>query len=109
MPRIEDRPWYDEAELSLAVIARHREFEGERTGARCRECDIWRWLPILPGEAPIDQAALSGGGPVSASKEFFGDGHKSFRHLVFRRDLAEFLVAAHPKVWRLHDIQVAAN
>jgi hypothetical protein len=51
----------------------------------------------------------SGGGPVSASKEYFGDGHQSFRQLAFRRDLAEFLVAAHPKVWRLRDIHVATK
>jgi hypothetical protein len=92
-----------------AVLARHREFEGERTGARCRKCDIWRWLPISRGEVPIDQAMLSGGGPVLGSKEFSGDGHQSFRHLVFRRDLADILVVAYPKVWRPHDIQVGAN
>jgi len=50
-----------------------------------------------------------GGRPVSASKEYFGDGHQSFRTLAFRRDLAEFLVAAHPKVWRLRDIHVATK
>jgi hypothetical protein len=41
---------------------------------------------------------------VVASPEWFGAGKQSFRQILWRRDLADFLVAASPKDFKVQDV-----
>ncbi|MFI7674979.1 hypothetical protein [Actinophytocola sp. NPDC049390] len=107
IPSVTDEAWYDPAQLSVAVTARHEELNGESTGAHCPGCGRWKWLPILEGEAPIRAEALATTSAVIASPEVFGDGLQSFRHLLFRQPLAAALVRANPRTWS--ELPVAAT
>lgn len=98
--------WHRHEELALAVRARHGEHEGERTGSSCGTCGRWKWLPVSEYEAPIVASAVVATSDVIASPETFGDGLKSFRHLLFRRPLGETLVAASPRNWDLVEVKI---
>ena len=56
------------------------------------------------GDVPVRAGALESDADVIASPESFGDGLASFRHLLFRRELAEALLASTPRNWRLVEI-----
>lgn len=99
-------PWYREEELAHAVRSRHARYNGGRTGATCPGCGRWKWLPVTEGEAPILAGPLSSDAHVIASPESFGDGLKSFRHLLFRRELGEMLVAANRRQWSVVEVDV---
>lgn len=99
-------PWHRREELVRAVRARHSEHDGERTGSSCGQCGRWKWLPVSEDEAPITASAVLSTSDAIASPEAFGDGLKSFRHLLFRRPLAETLVAASPRNWSLVEVQI---
>jgi len=101
-------PWHRHEELARAVRARHRhsEHDGERTGSSCGQCSRWKWLPVSEDEAPIAASALVSTSDAIASPEAFGDGLKSFRHLLFRRPLGETLVAAAPRNWDLVEVEI---
>lgn len=99
-------PWHRHEELARAVQARHREHDGERTGSSCGRCGRWKWLPVSEDEAPIAANALVSTSDAIASPEAFGDGLKSFRHLLFRRALGEALVAASPRNWNLIEVEI---
>jgi hypothetical protein len=93
-------PWYDEADLWKAAVVRHGD-----AGRRCTACGTWRWFPLPSEHLPPAQADASWADqPVVASPEWFGDGFKVFRELLFRRDLAEALAALHPRVWSLDKV-----
>lgn len=98
--------WHRQEELAFAVRARHREYSGKRTGATCGTCGRWKWLPVSENDAPIVAGAVVAASDVIASPETFGDGLKSFRHLLFRRPLGETLVAASPRNWDLVEVQI---
>lgn len=98
--------WHRHEELALAVRARHSEHEGERTGSSCRDCGRWKWLPVSENEAPMVGSALVATSDVIASPETFGDGLRSFRHLLFRRPLGETLVTASPRNWDLVEVEI---
>jgi hypothetical protein len=85
--------WFDQDELRERVIARHGT-----AGATCAGCGIWRWLP-LPFESwpPLRIDLSSAESDVAASPEWFGDGWKAFRHVLFRRELAELIAKASPR------------
>jgi hypothetical protein len=51
----------------------------------------------LPPPAPTDL----GGSDIAASSEWFGDGHQSYRQILMRRELAELIVAAGPKDFKM--------
>jgi len=106
LPAVTPEPWYEPRLLADAVHARHKANEGDRTGHRCDECDRWKWLPIGEGEVPIRSQALTTNDDVIASSEMFGDGFSSFRHLLFRRQLGEVLVAANRRSWSVVAVTV---
>jgi hypothetical protein len=93
--------WFDPGELSTRTIAKHGA-----AGARCGECGIWRWYPLLSEEMPpYRYAAVGENVHVAASPEWFGDGHKAFRQIIIRRGLAEMIVAATPRDFRIREIE----
>jgi hypothetical protein len=106
LPMRTDESWHHQEELAVAVQARHSRHEGERTGSTCETCGRWKWLPVSENEAPIKGNAVVTASDVIASPETFGDGLKSFRHLLFRRPLGETLVAASPRNWDLVEVQI---
>lgn len=106
LPAVTAESWHRPGELASAVRARHSEWEGERTGAICRICGRWKWLPVRENEAPIVGSSVRTGSDVIASPETFGDGLRSFRHLLFRRSLGEILVTASPRTWELIEVQI---
>lgn len=106
LPVLTAESWHPREELSFAVRARHSKYEGVRTGSTCGTCDRWKWLPVSENEAPILGSAAMANSDVIASPETFGDGLKSFRHLLFRRPLGETLVTASPRNWDLVEVQI---
>lgn len=98
--------WRRPEELARAVRHQHRVHYGERTGSSCGHCGRWKWLPVSEGAAPIVASAVASPFDVIASPETFGDVHKSFRHLLFRRPLGEALVAASPRNWDLVEVEI---
>ena len=99
--------WYRQADLASPIRALHGEHHGDRMGASCGTCDRWRWLPISVGAAPIAASALAESSDVIVSPEVFGAGMKSFRHMLFRRPLAETLAAASPRSCRLVEVEIS--
>lgn len=107
LPALCRTPWYDEAPLTAAVHARHELHDSGTVGSTCTECQRWRWLPISLGEVPIKGDSLDEAGDMLASPEIFGAGWKTFRHLLYRRPLGEFLAAAAPRTWSVVELEVA--
>jgi hypothetical protein len=99
-------PWHQPQELADAVRARHGQHYGDQTGSSCDRCGRWKWLPISENDAPIIGSALVSSSDVIASPEIFGDGLKSFRHVLFRRHLGETLVGASPRNWDLVEVTI---
>jgi hypothetical protein len=91
--------WFAPEQLRARAVARHGV-----AGETCPVCDRWRWMPIPIGELPaFDGGDVLGNVDAAASPEWFGAGHQSFRRVLFRRELAELIVAASPK-----DLKVVA-
>jgi hypothetical protein len=107
LPAVCASPWYEAGSLEAAVHDRHERYTVERVGATCPECQRWRWLPISEGEVPICRDSLDQSRDLLASPEIFGDGLQTFRHLVFRRPLGEFLAAAAPRTWSVVELELA--
>jgi hypothetical protein len=107
LPTQTTAPWHRPDDLAHAVHARHGAYDGERTGSSCGTCGRWKWLPILEAEAPIQVDSLVTGSDMIASPEVFGDGLKSFRHLLFGRALGELLVSASPRNWDLVEVTLS--
>jgi hypothetical protein len=103
-PTVGER-WFDPAELSAAAVARHGS-----AGARCDTCGTWRWMPLGaddfgPTGWRLPQRVRSM--DVAASPEWFGDGWKCFREVVFSTELAEFIAAASPQDFSARPIDLA--
>jgi hypothetical protein len=110
IPLMTPGTWYDSTDLASAVIARHGQHSGTQTGAQCSVCQTWRWLPVIEGAAPVRLQPLTDAkSDVVASPEVFGDGLASYRHLLFRRPLGEFLERAHPGVWSIVEVNLTAE
>jgi hypothetical protein len=101
--------WFDHDTL-LAI-----ETEEHGTpGRRCEQCGTWRWQSLAFSPVPnvisrvlppvLDDLEL-GTGPIVASPEWFGDGWNSFHETLVRRDLAEFLVAASPRDFKIDAVR----
>ena len=95
--------WFDHDELRARTIARHGT-----AGATCLECDRWRWMP-LPFESlpPLRIKPGLGSADIAASPEWFGDGWNSFRKILVVRELAELIVDASPKDFRIQEMAFA--
>lgn len=97
-------PWYTKKHLRRAVRERHGQHYGRTTGSACRSCGSWKWLPIAEEGAAAQAGAPTPDADVVASPEIFGDGLKSYRHLLFRRPLAEFLHSKAKRNWDLRAV-----
>jgi hypothetical protein len=92
--------WFAVEDLERRTRARHGG-----TGSTCSTCGRWRWLPLPMNERPAPVEDFAGVEvDAVASPEWFGDGCQSSRDLLVRRELAEFLVAASPKDFKLLDL-----
>lgn len=92
--------WYTEEDLTRAALNRH-----PRAGARCPDCDRWRWMPVTIQDLPAPSTeVLATSTDVIASPEIFGDGMQSFRHVLFRRELAQKIAQASPRDFRIVEI-----
>jgi len=92
--------WFDPDELRARATAKHGA-----AGARCDDCGVWRWYPLLSDEMPAYRClAIERDVHIAASPEWFGDGHKAFRQIIVRRSLAELIVAASPRDFRVREL-----
>ena len=97
------KSWFDEDLLRAQAIAEHGV-----SGAACPECGVWRWMPLLFDTLPPLQIVPGlGGVDIAASPEWFGDGLKAFRKILVRRELAELLVAASPRDFKIRPVPSA--
>lgn len=100
VPSVGDR-WFDHDELSESATNRHR-----RAGAKCADCGVWRRMPLrfrsnLP---PLRITPGLGDADIAASPEWFGDGWKAFRQILVRRELAELIVKASPRDFKIQEV-----
>jgi len=98
--------WHPPDDLAAAVRARHGQHYGHQTGSSCDLCGRWKWLPVSENDVRIVGSALVSNSDVIASPEIFGDGLKSFRHLLFRRHLGEALMGASPRNWDIVEVTI---
>ncbi|MFI6097475.1 hypothetical protein ACIA8G_18080 [Lentzea sp. NPDC051213] len=96
-----EQPWFDHDELRAAAEQRHGV-----AGKTCPDCGAWRWMPLGFGVGlpPLRLDHAGQGKDVIASPEWFGDGWNAFRQLLFRRELAELIVAACPREVKINDV-----
>ena len=92
-------PWFDEAELRERVVAFHGS-----AGAECGACGVWRWYPLVWSMLPPLRAQIADDIEVAASPEWFGDGCKAFRQVVFRRPLGETIAGASPRDFEVESL-----
>lgn len=96
--------WFDPAELKDRAIAEHGT-----DGARCAECGVWRWMPLVADSLPPYRVAPSlGDFDIAASPEWFGDGMKAFRQMLVRSELAQLIVKASPRDFEVTVPRIAA-
>ncbi|WP_435749051.1 hypothetical protein [Microbacterium sp. PMB16] len=93
--------WFVASELEKLIAPIHGE-----ASETCVVCGIVRWMPvgmdILP-PPPVD--VLASEPPVVASPEWFGAGYQSFRQILWRRDVAEFLLTVGPRDFRIQELR----
>lgn len=93
-------PWFEAEQLAAVAKKVHGS-----SGAKCRHCGIWRWMPLGMQELPRPgKDVLDLGQEIIASPEWFGDGARSFRQILVRRDLANHLVTAGAKDFRIQEL-----
>lgn len=89
--------WFHPDELRAKAIERHGS-----PGATCGQCGVWRWMPLAFGMLPpVRVLSEFGDVDIAASPEWFGDGHKAYRQILVRRELAEFIVAKSSKDFKV--------
>lgn len=106
IPSISERPWYAKRALSKVVLGRHSKDGDRQTGSLCPACGNFKWLPVNEDEVTINPESLETDADVVASCELFGAGKRSFRHVLFRRDLAELLVEANPRTFSIREVEM---
>lgn len=93
-------PWFNPDDLDRLIKPIHGV-----SAETCATCATTRWMPVgmdvLP--PPPDQA-LAAEPPVVASPEWFGAGMRSFRQILWRRDVADFLVKNSPKDFKTQEL-----
>jgi hypothetical protein len=92
--------WFDEGLMEKQVVKYDRRQED-----RCDVCMTWKWPPLLFGNLPpIQNVAQLFEYDVVASPEWFGSGRSAYRQVLFRRELAELLVAASPRDFAIKEV-----
>ena len=92
--------WFEPADLEEVIAPIHGV-----SSQTCQVCDVTRWMPVGMDVLPPPPArVLAAAPPVVASPEYFGAGKQSFRQVLWRRDVAGFLVAVSPRDFRTQDI-----
>ena len=85
--------WFDEADLRRIIAPIHGQ-----ASESCPACGTTRWLPVGMDSLPLPgPSVFSGNPPVVASSEWFGAGKRSFRQILWRSDLADFLLSSSPR------------
>lgn len=92
--------WFDPEEIELLIAPIHGvDFD------RCSACGQRRWMPVGMDVLPVPPPSVfRAKPPVVASPEWFGAGFQSFRQIVWRRDVAEFLVQHAPKDFKTQEL-----
>jgi hypothetical protein len=99
VPTTEAR-WFDPNEVRTRTIARHGT-----DGAQCTECGVWRWMPMTLGSLPpLESDPSWEPRDAIASSEWFGDGKQSFRQVLVRRALADYIASASPRDFKVNDV-----
>lgn len=92
--------WFNPANLERLI----RPIHGEASET-CSECGVTRWMPVGMDVLPAPPVALlEGQPPVLASPEWFGAGKRSFRQIIWRRDVADFLLESSPKDFKIQEL-----
>jgi len=92
--------WFDPDELRARTVARHGA-----PGKSCAECGVWRWYGLNWDQMPpYRHPTMPEDVHVAASPEWFGSGGLAFRQFIFRRELAEMIVAASPRDFKVREI-----
>lgn len=93
-------PWFNTEDLERVIRPIHGDsFE------TCTECGITRWMPVGMDVLPPPPAGvLAPEPPVLASPEWFGAGKRSFRQILWRRDVADFLLENSPKDFKIQEL-----
>lgn len=93
--------FFDQAQLTSRLEKQHG-----KAGAACDTCGIWRWFPLgfepvppMYTEAlpPVRHEVRLLNDPIAVSREWFGDGCRSLREVLFAAEIAEIVVTASPR------------
>jgi hypothetical protein len=98
--RSSPKPWFDPAVLTTRIEPVHgMAYE------TCSDCLVTRWMPVGMDTLPRPTDSIFAEEPaVVASPEWFGAGKQSFRQILWRRDVADYLVSVAPKDFRVQEI-----
>lgn len=93
--------WFAPGDLEKILAPIHGE-----ASKTCDECGVVRWMPVGMDVLPAPRSDLVAGEPaVIVSSEWFGDGKRSFRQFLWRRDVAEFLVESCSRDFKLGSVK----
>lgn len=93
--------WFGPQEIDKIIAAIHGV--GFDT---CSACDRRRWMPVGMDVLPSPPASVfTAEPPVIASAEWFGAGFQSFRQILWRRDVADFLLQEAPKDFKTQEVK----
>lgn len=91
--------WFDPDEIERLIAPVHGI--GSDT---CATCGRRRWMPVGMDILPAPPSSVvDAQPPVVASPEWFGAGFQSFRQILWRRDVADFLVGEAPRDFRIQE------
>lgn len=92
--------WFEHEWLSKITSSVHGV-----AGATCPDCGVWRWMPVGIADLQLPPEDVFEGDPaVVASPEWFGDGARAFRQILWRRDLAQLLLNAGPCDFKIQEM-----
>jgi len=96
--------WFNPDELREKAATHHPEMS--TAGATCPDCGVWRWVPLVCGMLPpLRITPTLGDVDIAASPEWFGAGCQAFRQILLRRELAELIVTASPRDFKIHEVK----
>lgn len=93
--------WFRPGDLDRLISPIHGVASEE-----CAVCGIVRWMPVgMDTLPPPPVELLASEPPVVASPEWFGAGYRSFRQIIWRRDVAVFMLSVGPKDFRIQELR----